>query len=73
MSVHTTATAILVGVCIVLMANVKLTILTLIFASLVAIIVGIVRWLLGAHTIGQILLGYVAGIFTQIGAYYYMR
>jgi len=47
--------------------------LTLIFASLVAIIVGIVRWLLGAHTIGQILLGYVAGIFTQIGAYYYLR
>ena len=73
MSVHTTAAAIPVGVCIVLMANVKLTIVALIFASLVAIIVGIVRWLLGAHTIGQILLGYVAGIFTQIGAYYYMR
>ena len=73
MSVHTTAAAIPVGVCIVLTANVKLTILTLIFASLVAIIVGIVRWLLGAHTIGQILLGYVAGIFTQIGAYYYLH
>ena len=70
MSVHTTAAAIPVGVCIVLMANVKLTIVALIFASLVAIIVGIARWLLGAHIIGQILLGYVAGIFTQIGAYY---
>ena len=73
MSVHTTAAAILMGVCIVLMANVTLTIVALIFASLVAIIVGIVRWLLGAHTIGQILLGYLAGIFTQIGAYYYLH
>jgi len=43
MSVHTTAAAILMGVCIVLMANVTLTIVALIFASLVAIIVGIVR------------------------------
>jgi len=73
MSVHTTAAAILPGVCIVLMANEKMTIAPLIFASLVAIIVGMVRWLLGAHTIGQLLLGYLTGIFTQIAAYYYLH
>jgi membrane-associated phospholipid phosphatase len=73
MSVHTTAAAILAGVCIVLMTNEKITIVPLIIASLVAIIVGVVRWLLGAHTIGQILLGYLVGIFTQMGAYYYLH
>lgn len=72
-SVHTTAAAILPGVCIVLMASEKITITPLILALLIAIIVGMVRWLLGAHTIGQILLGYVAGIFTQLGAYYYLH
>lgn len=72
-SVHTTAAAILPGVCIVLLASEKITITQLILASLVAIIVGVVRWLLGAHTIGQILLGYLAGIFTQLGAYYYLH
>ena len=61
------------GVCIVLMASEKITITPLILALLVAIIVGMVRWLPGAHTIGQILLGYVAGIFTQLGAYYYLH
>ncbi len=72
-SVHTTAAAILPGVCIVLMASEKITITPLILALLVAIIVGMVRWLLGAHTIGQILLGYLVGIFTQLGAYYYLH
>jgi hypothetical protein len=55
------------------MASEKITITPLILALLVAIIVGMVRWLLGAHTIGQILLGYLAGIFTQLGAYYYLH
>jgi hypothetical protein len=72
-SVHTTAVAILPGICIVLMESEKMTATPLIFASVIAIIVGIVRWLLGAHTIGQILLGYLTGIFTQLGAYYYLR
>jgi hypothetical protein len=71
-SVHTTAAAILPGVCIVLVANEKITIIPLLFASLIAIIVGTVRWLLGAHSIGQILLGYLTGIFTQLGVYYYL-
>ena len=72
-SVHTTAAGILPGVSIVLMISDKITIVPLIFASLVAIIVGVARWLLGAHTMGQILLGYLTGIFTQLGAYYYLR
>jgi hypothetical protein len=72
-SVHTTAAAILPGICIVLMVGEKVTITPLIFASVIAIIVGIVRWLLGAHTTGQILLGYLTGIFTQVGAYYYLH
>jgi hypothetical protein len=72
-SVHTTAAAILPGVCIVVMVSERIAITPLIFALLVAIIVGIVRWLLGAHTIGQILLGYLTGIFTQLGAYYYLH
>ena len=72
-SVHTAAAAILPGVCIVLMVSEKIPITSLILALLIAIIVGMVRWLLGAHTIGQILLGYLAGIFTQLGAYYYLR
>jgi hypothetical protein len=72
-SVHTTAAAILPGVCIVLLTTEKMTITPLILALIVAIIVGMIRWLLGAHTIGQILLGYLAGIFTQLGAYYYLH
>jgi len=72
-SVHTAAAAILPGVCIVLMVSEKIIVTPLLFGSLVAIIVGIVRWLLGAHTIGQILLGYLTGIFTQLGAYYYLH
>jgi len=72
-SVHTTAAAILPGICVVLMISEKMGIAPLIFASLIAIIVGMVRWLLGAHTIGQILLGYLTGIFTQLGAYYYLH
>jgi hypothetical protein len=73
MSVHTTSAAILPGICIILIISGKITIAPLIVASLIAIIVGVVRWLLGAHTIGQILLGYVTGIFTQIGAFYYLH
>ena len=72
-SVHTTAAAMAPGVCIVLLAGEEKATALLLFASLAAIIVGIVRWLLGAHTIGQILLGYLTGIITQLGAYYFLR
>ena len=72
-SVHTTAAAILPGICLVLMLGGRPTVVPLLMASLIAIIVGLVRWLLGAHTIGQILLGYLIGIFTQVCAYYYFQ
>ena len=71
--VHTTAAAMAPGVCIVLLAGGEKATALLLFASLAAIIVGVLRWLLGAHTIGQILLGYLTGIITQLGAYYYLR
>jgi membrane-associated phospholipid phosphatase len=70
-SVHTTAAAILPGVCLVLMLHNEVNIiLPLLFAVLVALFVGIIRWLLGAHTIGQIMLGYIIGILTQQAAYF---
>jgi hypothetical protein len=73
-SVHTTAAAILPGMCIALMLSGKeAMMLPLFFAILVAAIVGIIRWFLGAHTRGQIFLGYAVGIFTQVAAYFYME
>jgi hypothetical protein len=73
-SVHTTAAAILPGICISLMLNESLAIiLPLLLALLVAAIVGLIRWVLGIHTIGQILLGYAIGIFTQVAAYFYIN
>jgi len=73
-SVHTAAAAIVPGICIALMLNESLgIILPLLIGLLVAMIVGIIRWLLGAHTIGQILLGYAIGIITQLGAYFYLN
>jgi hypothetical protein len=73
-SVHTTAAAILPGICISLMLNESVAIaLPLLVALVIAAIVGLIRWLLGAHTVGQILLGYAIGIITQIGAYFYFN
>ena len=73
-SVHSTAVAILPGICISLMLNESLGIaLPLLLALLVAAIVGIIRWLLGVHTLGQILLGYAIGILTQLAAYFYLN
>jgi hypothetical protein len=73
-SVHTTAVAILPGICISLMLNESVGIsLPLLLALLIAAIVGVIRWLLGVHTIGQILLGYAIGILTQLGAYFYFN
>jgi hypothetical protein len=69
-NVHTTAAAILPGMCIVL-AKAKITIPMplLLLATLVVLVVGAIRWFLGSHTIGQILLGCTVGIFTQVAAY----
>jgi len=74
LSVHTAAAGILPGMCIVLLLSNKLTsVLPLLLALAIAAIVGIIRWLLGAHTMGQILLGYTVGILTQLAAYFYLN
>ena len=73
-SVHTAAAAIVPGMCIALMLNESLGVtLPFLLALVVATLVGIIRWLLGAHTIGQILLGYAIGLITQLGAYFYLN
>jgi hypothetical protein len=70
-SVHTTAAAILPGISMVLMLKDEINgILFLSLALLIALVVGVVRWLLGAHTIGQIVLGYIIGIVMQLAAYF---
>jgi membrane-associated phospholipid phosphatase len=70
-SVHTAAAAILPGMGVVLILDHEvINTLPLVFACLIALFVGIIRWLLGAHTIGQIVLGYIIGISTQLGAYF---
>jgi len=66
-SVHTSAAAILLGVCIALtMDGTATNILLFVVAVLLAVIVGVIRWFLGAHAMGQILLGYLVGIFSQV-------
>jgi len=73
-SVHTTAAGILPGMCIVLLLSNNLAnMLPLGLAVGIAVIVGIIRWLLGAHTVGQILLGYAVGVLCQLAAYFYLK
>lgn|GEM_PF-2280043 len=68
-SVHTTAAAILPGVASILLLNGEASFAVVVAACTVALFVGLIRWLLGAHTIGQIVLGYGVGIITQHVAY----
>jgi hypothetical protein len=69
-SVHTTAAAILAGMCIILtISDITIPAPVLAFAILVPLVVGAIRWFLGSHTMGQILLGYTVGIFSQLTAY----
>ena len=70
-SVHTTAAAILAGICIVLaIEETTVPAPLLVLAAVVAIVVGAIRWFLGSHTMGQILMGYTVGIFSQVTAYF---
>ena len=70
-SVHTTAAAILPGMCVILAITEATTPFALLLLAVsVAIVVGAIRWFLGSHTMGQILLGYAVGIFSQLGAYF---
>lgn len=72
-SVHTTAAAIMPGILIVSMMEGRLPVTILPGAIIAALIVGIVRWFLGAHTVGQILIGYFIGISMQIAAYFFLK
>jgi hypothetical protein len=69
-SVHTTAAAILPGMSLLMEISQRHVYLLFPVAVVIALLVGVVRWLLGAHTPGQILLGYAVGIFSQISAYF---
>ena len=69
-SVHTSAAAILISTSIILLINKKIPVVLFLSMWLVAIAVGMVRWLLGAHTMGQILLGYTIGIIMQLSVYF---
>lgn len=69
-SVHTSAAAILVSISVILLINEKISIFLFLLLWIVGITVGIVRWLLGAHTIGQILWGYMIGMTTQFIAWF---
>lgn len=70
-SVHTTAAAILPGLFIVLTMDGKIpTFLPVLIAVFIALFVGVIRWLLGAHTPGQILLGYFIGAVSQATVYF---
>jgi len=70
-SVHTTAAAILAGICVVLaISEIPIPALLFALAVVVALVVGAIRWFLGSHTMGQILLGYSVGIFSQVAAYF---
>jgi hypothetical protein len=70
-SVHTTAAAILAGMCIVLaIGKIAIPAPLLVLAVVIAVVVGAIRWFLGSHTMGQILLGYTVGIFSQLAAYF---
>ena len=70
-SVHTTAAAILVGICIALaIREIDIPTPLLVLAVLLAVVVGAIRWFLGSHTMGQIFVGYTVGIFSQLAAYF---
>ena len=70
-SVHTTAAAILPGICLVLgVTEITIPTTLLLLAILLVLVVGAIRWFLGSHTLGQIVLGYTVGIFSQFAAYF---
>jgi len=70
-SIHTAAVAILPGITMVIMLN-NNNVPGWVFLTAVGIacLVGTIRWLLGAHTLGQILLGYVVGTLFQLVFYF---
>jgi hypothetical protein len=73
-SVHTTAAAVMPASILVMMwATTTVPILMLLLMFMLAILIGVVRWLLGSHTVGQILLGYLIGFSMQILAWFILK
>ena len=73
-SMHTGAAGGMIGIIIVLMATSPINMVTPLFIALViAGIIGTARMILGAHQKGDIWLGYIIGILSQLCAYVYMK
>jgi hypothetical protein len=73
-SVHTTAVAVMPASILVMMwVTGFVPVPVLLITILLATLIGIVRWLLGSHTLGQIILGYLVGFTTQIAAWYLLK
>lgn len=73
-SLHTSAAGCMIGVILVCMihGSVNMTI-PLLVSIVIAGIVGSARMILGAHQRGDIWLGYILGILSQLGAYVYLK
>lgn len=69
-SMHTTAAGAMLGIIIVLMIMSPVNMIVPFFVALIiAGIIGTARLLLGAHTRGDVWLGYILGIIAQLGAF----
>lgn len=72
-SMHTAAAGGAVGIIVVLLfSNSTNMIVPLFVAIMVAGIIGSARLILGAHQRGDVWLGYIIGVISQIGAYFYI-
>lgn len=73
-SMHTCAAGAMVGILIVLMIISPVNMIMPLFIALViAGFIGSARLMLGAHTRGDIWLGYIIGVIVQLGAYVYIQ
>ena len=69
-SVHSTGAAVIPANILVMMwVTDMVPISVLILMISLALLIGVVRWLLGSHTLGQIMLGYLVGFSMQITAW----
>ena len=73
-SMHTAAAGGMIGIILVLMITSPANLVIALFVSiLLAGVIGTARLLLGVHSKGDVWLGYVIGILSQLGAYIYMK
>lgn len=73
-SMHATAAGGMVGLMLMLVLGSSVNMMyPLLVSIVVAGLIGTARMMLGAHQRGDIWLGYIIGIISQVAAYYYMR